>query len=84
MGRLASAARAHRLALSARSIYAAANGWRTPSWNSELADGRHNGPNDRGETERLWREGAQLQDMDELRERFLEMHAESWCMVALR
>jgi len=44
MGPLASAARASRLMLSAPYLYAAANGWRAPSGNSQLAGGRHNGP----------------------------------------
>ena len=41
--RLASAVRARGFALRAPSIYAAANGWRAPSGNSELAVGRRNG-----------------------------------------
>jgi len=42
MGRLASAARARRLALHVPSIYAAANEWHAPSGHSELEVSNHN------------------------------------------
>jgi len=45
---LASAVRARSHALRPPSIYAAANGWRASSGNSELAGGRRNGPSDAG------------------------------------
>ena len=54
IGRLASAARARRLALRAPSIYAAANGWRVPSGirNQRAAGATNRAPQARGVTER--------------------------------